>query len=89
MTRQHQAGGRIHSLEVGRCTSACWPQPRCAARHIEVGASELVHVLEIGAGPTVVLLHGTGYSAAFSLPLLHVRGPMVGDPGERGLEWSH
>ena len=59
------------------------------SRHIEVGASELVHVLEIGAGPSVVLPHGTGNSAGFSLPLLHMRGPRIGDPGERGLEWSH
>jgi pimeloyl-ACP methyl ester carboxylesterase len=40
------------------------------SRHVEV-AGDRVHLLEQGAGPPVVLLHGTGNSAGFLLPLLH------------------
>ena len=41
------------------------------SRHVEVGAGGRVHLLEKGAGPPVVLLHGTGNSAGFLLPLLN------------------
>ena len=35
-----------------------------------MGAGNRVHLLEQGAGPPVVLLHGTGNPAGFLLPLL-------------------
>ena len=41
------------------------------SRHVEVGAGGRVHLLEKGTGPPVVLLHGTGNSAGFLLPLLN------------------
>jgi pimeloyl-ACP methyl ester carboxylesterase len=40
------------------------------SRHVEV-AGDRVHLLEQGAGPPVVLLHGSGNPAGFLLPLLH------------------
>jgi pimeloyl-ACP methyl ester carboxylesterase len=40
-------------------------------RYVEVEPGGRVHLLEKGAGPSVVLLHGTGISAAFLLPLLN------------------
>jgi pimeloyl-ACP methyl ester carboxylesterase len=40
------------------------------SRHVEVGAGRRVHLLEHGAGPPVVLLHGTANPAGFLLPLL-------------------
>jgi pimeloyl-ACP methyl ester carboxylesterase len=40
------------------------------SRYVEV-AGDRVHLLEKGAGPPVVLLHGTGNSAGFFLPLLN------------------
>src|SRR5512139_486224 len=42
------------------------------SRRVEVGAGEEVHLLEKGAGPPVVLLHGTGNAAGFLMPLLEV-----------------
>jgi pimeloyl-ACP methyl ester carboxylesterase len=41
------------------------------SRRVEVDAGGRVHLLEKGAGPPVVLLHGTGDPAGFLLPLLH------------------
>ena len=40
------------------------------SRHVEV-AGNRVHLLEQGAGPPVVVLHGAGDPAGFLLPLLH------------------
>jgi pimeloyl-ACP methyl ester carboxylesterase len=40
------------------------------SRHVEVDAGNRVHLLEQGAGPPVVLLHGSGNPAGFLLPLL-------------------
>jgi pimeloyl-ACP methyl ester carboxylesterase len=40
------------------------------SRHVEVDGGNRVHLLEAGAGPPVVLLHGTGNPAGFLLPLL-------------------
>jgi pimeloyl-ACP methyl ester carboxylesterase len=39
-------------------------------RHVELATGNRVHLLERGAGPPVVLLHGTGTPAGFWLPLL-------------------
>ena len=40
------------------------------SRHVEMDAGRSVHLLEHGAGPPVVVLHGTGNPAGFMLPLL-------------------
>jgi hypothetical protein len=40
------------------------------SRHVEVDAGNRVHLLEQGAGPPVLLLHGSGNPAGFLLPLL-------------------
>jgi len=40
-------------------------------RYVEVGPGKLVHVLEHGEGPPVVLLHSPGGPAGFLLPLLN------------------
>ena len=49
------------------------------SRHAEVGAGDRVHLLEMGAGPPVVLVPGTGNSAGCVLPLLNE----LGGPGRR------
>jgi pimeloyl-ACP methyl ester carboxylesterase len=41
------------------------------SRTIDVRAAGRVHILEKGAGPPVVLIHGSGVSAGFFLPLLN------------------
>jgi pimeloyl-ACP methyl ester carboxylesterase len=41
------------------------------SRLVELGDGSRVHLLEQGAGPPVVVLHGTGNPAGFLLPLLH------------------
>jgi pimeloyl-ACP methyl ester carboxylesterase len=44
------------------------------SRHVEVGAGDRVHLQEMGAGPPVVLIPGTGNSAGCLLPLLNELG---------------
>ncbi len=41
------------------------------SRYVEAAGQRRVHLLEKGSGPPVVLLHGTGDSAGFFLPLLN------------------
>jgi hypothetical protein len=41
------------------------------SRWVEVSDGGRVHLLEAGGGELVLLLHGTGNSAGFLLPLLH------------------
>jgi pimeloyl-ACP methyl ester carboxylesterase len=41
------------------------------SRYVEVGTGRRVHLLEMGAGPPVVLLHAPGTSAGLFLPLLN------------------
>jgi pimeloyl-ACP methyl ester carboxylesterase len=41
------------------------------SRTVEVRPGGRVHLLETGAGPPVVLIHGSGVAAGFFLPLLN------------------
>lgn len=54
-------------------------------RFVRTGAGERVHLLDSGDGPPLVLMHGTGNSALFLLPLLErltgVRSAAVDRPG--------
>jgi pimeloyl-ACP methyl ester carboxylesterase len=59
-----------HSPELRRVYERLLAGGPVRSRHIEV-AGDRVHLLEQGAGPPVVLLHGTGNPAGFLLPLLH------------------
>jgi pimeloyl-ACP methyl ester carboxylesterase len=65
-TRTHQP----HSAELGQVYERLLAGSPVHSRQIEV-AGDRVHLLELGAGPPVVLLHGTGDPAGFLLPLLH------------------
>jgi pimeloyl-ACP methyl ester carboxylesterase len=55
------------------------------SRHIKVGSGRRVHVIEAGAGPSVLLLHGSSTSSLSVLPLLErlkdVRAIAVDRPG--------
>jgi pimeloyl-ACP methyl ester carboxylesterase len=60
-----------HSAEIRQVYERLLAGAPVRSRHVEVGAGGRVHLLEQGAGPPVVLLHGTGNPAGFLLPLLH------------------
>lgn len=72
MSRQQLARTQqTHPVEVRRVYERVLAGSSVRSRHVEVGAGGQVHLLEKGAGPPVVLLHGTGNSAGFLLPLLN------------------
>ncbi len=75
MGRRQQARTQpTHSVEVRQTYDRVLAGASVRRRYVEVGASGRVHLLEKGAGPPVVLLHGTGTSAGFFMPLLHELG---------------
>jgi pimeloyl-ACP methyl ester carboxylesterase len=61
---------QAHSVEVRQVYERVLAGASVSSRHVQVGAGGRVHLLEKGAGPPMVLLHGTGTSAGFFLPLL-------------------
>ena len=65
-TRTHQP----HSAEIREVYERLLAGAPVRSRHVEMDAGNRVHLLEQGAGPPVVLLHGTGNPAGFLLPLL-------------------
>ena len=72
MSRQQLARTQqAHSVEVRQVYERVLAGSPVRSRHVEMGAGGRVHLLEKGAGPPVVLLHGTGNSAGFLLPLLN------------------
>ena len=60
-----------HSAEIREVYERLLAGASVSSRHVEVDAGNRVHLLEQGAGPPVVLLHGTGNPAGFLLPFLH------------------
>ena len=71
MSRQQLARTQqTHSVEVRQVYERVLAGSPVRSRHVEMGAGGRVHLLEQGAGPPVVLLHGTGNPAGFLLPLL-------------------
>ena len=72
MSRQQLARTQqTHSVEVRQVYERVLAGSPVRSRHVEMGAGGRVHLLEKGAGPPVVLLHGTGNPAGFLLPLLN------------------
>jgi pimeloyl-ACP methyl ester carboxylesterase len=60
------------ALEVHERMLAACP---ARSRHLEVGSDRRVHVIEAGAGPPVLMLHGSNTSSLSLLPLLdHLQG---------------
>ena len=85
MSGQQQARKQqTHSAEVRQVYERVLAGASVRSRYVEV-AGDRVHLLEKGAGPPVVLLHGTGNSAGFFLPLLNelegVRAMAIDLPG--------
>ena len=72
MTRRQQAQTQqTHSVEVRRAYERALARTSVCSRYVEMEPGNRVHLLETGAGPPVVLLHGTADSAGFLLPLLN------------------
>ena len=72
MTRRQQAQTQqTHSVEVRRAYERALARTSVCSRYVEMEPGNRVHLLEMGAGPPVVLLHGTVDSAGFLLPLLN------------------
>jgi pimeloyl-ACP methyl ester carboxylesterase len=69
-TRPQVRTRQPHSAELHRVYERLLAGGSVRSRQVEVGAGGRVHLLERGAGPPVVLLHGTGNPAGFLLPLL-------------------
>ena len=83
-TRTHQP----HTAELGQVYERLLAGSPVRSRHVEVAGGR-VHLLEQGAGPPVVLLHGTGNPAGFLLPLLHeLRGVQAIAPDRPGVGLS-
>jgi pimeloyl-ACP methyl ester carboxylesterase len=70
-TWQQARTQQTHSVELRQAYERVVAGASVRSRHLEVGAGNRVHLLEKGAGPPVVLIHGTGSSAGFLLPLLN------------------
>jgi pimeloyl-ACP methyl ester carboxylesterase len=70
-TWQQARTQQTHSVELRQASERVLAGASVRSRHLEVGAGNRVHLLEKGAGPPVVLIHGTGSSAGFLLPLLN------------------
>ena len=85
MSGQQQARKQqTHSAEIRQVYERVLAGASVRSRYVEV-AGDRVHLLEKSAGPPVVLLHGTGNSAGFFLPLLNelegVRAMAIDLPG--------
>ena len=59
-----------HTAEIRQVYERLLAGAPVRSRHVEMDAGNQVHLLEQGAGPPVVLLHGTGNPAGFLLPML-------------------
>jgi pimeloyl-ACP methyl ester carboxylesterase len=70
-SRQQVRTQQSHSAELRQVYERLLTGASVRSCHVEVGAGHRVHLLEQGAGPPVVVLHGTGNPAGFLLPLLH------------------
>lgn len=62
---------QTHSVDVRQWYERVLAGASVHSRTVEVRAGGRVHVLEKGAGPPVVLVHGSGVAAGFFLPLLN------------------
>jgi hypothetical protein len=69
-SRQLARTQQPRSAEIRQVYERLVPGASADSRHVEVDAGNRVHLLEQGAGPPVVLLHGSGNPAGFPLPLL-------------------
>jgi pimeloyl-ACP methyl ester carboxylesterase len=76
---------RAHSNEVFEVHERMLAGARAESRYIELRSGRRIHVIEIGDGPALVMLHGSGTSSISLLPVLErlrgVRAIAVDRPG--------
>jgi pimeloyl-ACP methyl ester carboxylesterase len=76
---------RAHSNEVSEIHERMLAGAQANSRYIELRSGRRVHVIEVGDGPSLVLLHGSGTSSLSLLPVLErlrgVRAIAVDRPG--------
>jgi pimeloyl-ACP methyl ester carboxylesterase len=88
-SRQRTRTQQAHSVEVRQVYERVLAGASVQSRLVEVSAAGRVHLLEKGAGKPLVLLHGTGNSAGFLLPVLdQLRGVRVMAPDLPGIGLS-
>jgi pimeloyl-ACP methyl ester carboxylesterase len=68
-TRPQARTRQPHSAEIRQVYERLLAGAPVSSRHVEVAGGR-IHLLEHGAGPPVVVLHGTATPAGFLLPLL-------------------
>jgi pimeloyl-ACP methyl ester carboxylesterase len=69
-SRQQTRTGQAHPVEVRQVYERVLAGTSVHSRWVETPAAGRVHLLETGTGDPAVVLHGTGNSAGFLLPLL-------------------
>jgi pimeloyl-ACP methyl ester carboxylesterase len=78
-----------HAVEVAQVYDRLLAGTSVRSRYVQMGVGGRVHLLEKGAGPPIVLLHGTGNLAGFFLPLLNeLKGVRVLVPDRPGVGLS-
>lgn len=68
--RQRKPTERTHPADVRRRYESALAGASVCSRRVEVPGGGRAHLLEKGAGPPLVLVHGSGVGAWFFLPLL-------------------
>jgi pimeloyl-ACP methyl ester carboxylesterase len=87
--RQQTRTEQAHPAEVRQVYERVLAGTSVRSRSVETPAAGRVHLLETGAGDPVVVLHGTGNSAGFLLPLLdQLHGVQVTAPDLPGVGLS-
>ena len=69
-SQQLARAGQAHSVQVRQVHERLLAGTSVRSRFVEVSDGARAHLLETGDGEPVVVLHGTGNSAGFLLPLL-------------------
>jgi 2-hydroxy-6-oxonona-2,4-dienedioate hydrolase len=83
------SGARSHAVEVAQAYDRMLAGTSVRSRYVQMGVNGRVHLLEKGAGPPIVFLHGTGNLAGFFLPLLNeLEGVRVLVPDRPGVGLS-
>jgi pimeloyl-ACP methyl ester carboxylesterase len=67
---KHVRGRQLHSVEIREVYQRLLAGTSVHSRYLELRSGGRIHLLEKGAGPPLVLIHGTGVNAAFFMPLL-------------------
>ncbi len=64
-----------HSIEIVSIYDRILKESSAKGRYIDIGARHKIHIIEAGAGPPLVYLHGGGAAAHTFLPVLeHLKG---------------